>query len=103
MRRRIPLLVLLYVTLDFANPLMPGAVRFEGGSVEVVQADRSARAGVPTILVPEMRPVVVVPPVGARVRPTLVPRIPTRSPRRGARKVKPPRRPDPPPSTTEDH
>ena len=27
--RRLPLLVLLYVVLDFANPLMPGAVSFE--------------------------------------------------------------------------
>ncbi len=42
--RRLPLLLLLYVTLDFANPLMPGAVRFEAGAVEVVQADRTARA-----------------------------------------------------------
>lgn len=41
--RRLPMLVLLYVVLDFANPLMPGAVRFEGGSVEFVQADRAGR------------------------------------------------------------
>jgi hypothetical protein len=49
MRRRLPLLVLLYITLDFANPLMPGAVRFERGSVEVVQGDRTVRVGASTI------------------------------------------------------
>jgi hypothetical protein len=43
MRRQLLPLFLLYVTLDFANPLMPGAVRFEAGSIEVVQADRTAR------------------------------------------------------------
>jgi hypothetical protein len=46
MWRRIPLLVLLYMTLDFANPLMPGAVRFEAGAVESVQADRVTRVAV---------------------------------------------------------
>ena len=45
--RRLPLLLLLYVTLDFANPLMPGAVSFEAGSIEVVQGDRTARAARP--------------------------------------------------------
>lgn len=35
MLRHLPLLLLLYVMLDFANPLMPGAVRFEAGSIEV--------------------------------------------------------------------
>jgi hypothetical protein len=44
MRRHLPTLLLLYVTLDFANPLMPGAVRFEAGSIEVVQGDRTVRA-----------------------------------------------------------
>jgi hypothetical protein len=47
MRRRLPVLLLLYVALDFANPLMPGAVRFDAGSIEVVQADRTARAARP--------------------------------------------------------
>ena len=45
--RRFPLLLLLYVTMDFANPLMPGAVSFEAGSIEVVQGDRTARAARP--------------------------------------------------------
>ena len=44
MRRHLFLLVLVYVTLDFANPLMPGAVTFAAGSFEVVQADRTTRA-----------------------------------------------------------
>jgi len=39
--RRFSLLLLLYVSLDVANPLMPGAVQFVDGSVEVVQADRA--------------------------------------------------------------
>lgn len=39
MRRRVPALVLLlYVALDFANPLMPGAVSFDAEtSVEAVR------------------------------------------------------------------
>ena len=49
MRRHVPLLLLLYVTLDFANPLMPGAVRFEAGSIEVVPGDRAARAASPAV------------------------------------------------------
>jgi hypothetical protein len=43
---RLQLLVLVYVALDFGNPLMPGAVRFEGGSLESVQADRAGREAV---------------------------------------------------------
>lgn len=41
---RLALLLLVYVTLDFANPLMPGAVRFDGGSVDAVHADRGRPA-----------------------------------------------------------
>jgi hypothetical protein len=50
MRWRFPTLVLLYVTLDFANPLMPGAVSFEAGSIEVVQGDRTAHTARPAAL-----------------------------------------------------
>jgi hypothetical protein len=39
--RRLLFLLLLYVTLDFANPLMPGAVRFDGRGLETVPADRA--------------------------------------------------------------
>ncbi|HXG03343.1 MAG TPA: hypothetical protein VNO23_08040 [Candidatus Binatia bacterium] len=43
MVRRVPALVLLlYVALDFANPLMPGAVNFDAGSsVEAVRLERA--------------------------------------------------------------
>jgi hypothetical protein len=45
---RLALLLVVYVALDFANPLMPGAVSFEGGSVEAVDAD-GARPAVPVV------------------------------------------------------
>jgi hypothetical protein len=54
------LFLLVYVTLDFANPLMPGAVRFDGGSVNVVHADR-ARPVAPSVsveLVPTSRTII---------------------------------------------
>jgi hypothetical protein len=38
---RLTLLLVMYVTLDFANPLMPGAVRFDGDSVTAVHGDRA--------------------------------------------------------------
>jgi hypothetical protein len=50
---RVSLLLLVYVTLDFANPLMPGAVSFDRGSVEVVQGDRARPTAVaPVCIVP---------------------------------------------------
>lgn len=50
-RRRLTLLLLVYISLDFANPLMPGAVQFDGGgAVDVVQADR-ARPQLATIAI----------------------------------------------------
>jgi hypothetical protein len=55
---RVSLLLLVYVTLDFANPLMPGAVSFDRGSVEVVQGDRARpTAVVPVCIVPSPEPV----------------------------------------------
>jgi hypothetical protein len=99
--RRLPLLVLLYVMLDFANPLMPGAVRFEAGAVESVQADRAGREAavmpVPAALwTRELRP-----PDGIRVRPVPAPAVSRRT-RRAAHRVVPPSS-DPSPSPTEDH
>jgi hypothetical protein len=41
---RLPVVLLLYVAVDFANPLMPGAVSFTDGSIEIVHAER-ARVG----------------------------------------------------------
>jgi hypothetical protein len=103
MWRGVPLLVLLYVTLDFANPLMPGAVRFESGRIEVVQADRSARIDAAIAPAPETRPIVSPPVAEASLRPAPVAAMLSRSPRRVARQLTPPRRPDPPSSATEDH
>jgi len=41
MGRRLVWLLLIYVTLDFANPLMPGAVNFDvDDSVDGVHAER---------------------------------------------------------------
>jgi hypothetical protein len=45
--RRFALLLVLYFALDFANPLMPGAVQFVDGSVDVVHADRTRPESVP--------------------------------------------------------
>ena len=63
--RRLALLLLLYVSLDVANPLMPGAVQFVDGSVEVIQADRarpeSLAAPAPLVRLPALeRPQVAV-------------------------------------------
>jgi hypothetical protein len=56
---RVSLLVLVYVTLDFANPLMPGAVSFDRGSVDVVQGDRARPAAVvPVCITPTPETVV---------------------------------------------
>src|SRR5437867_12020445 len=38
-RRVLVLLLLLYCSLDFANPLMPGAVSFGEGSVDGIRAE----------------------------------------------------------------
>jgi len=42
--RRVTLLVAIYLTLDFANPMMPGAVQLVGGSLETI-AGCQARSG----------------------------------------------------------
>jgi hypothetical protein len=47
-RNVVAFLLLIYVALDFANPLMPGAVTFADGSVEMVPGDRER----PTVVVP---------------------------------------------------
>jgi hypothetical protein len=48
--RRLVFLLFLYVTLDFTNPFMPGAVRFDVGGFETVHADR-VRPAAPFALV----------------------------------------------------
>lgn len=100
--RRLALLLSLYVSLDVANPLMPGAVQFVDGSVEVVQAERarseSLSAPAPLVRLPTLeRPQVAVqaPP---RSHPITVDR---------RQALRPVRRPSDassaPPSPSEDH
>jgi hypothetical protein len=43
---RAALILVVYVSLDFANPLMPGAVRLAGAALETVEAERSRVGGV---------------------------------------------------------
>lgn len=38
------LILLTYLFLDVVNPMMPGAVQFVDGSIQVVQADRARLA-----------------------------------------------------------
>ena len=100
--RRLALLLLLYVSFDLANPLMPGAVQFVDGSVEEVQADRARPEGLaaPALLVqlPALgRPQVVVQ-ASPRSRPITVDRrqapLPVQHPSDAS---------SAPPSPSEDH
>jgi hypothetical protein len=45
--RRVTLLVVIYLALDFANPMMPGAVQLVGGSLETVAGCQARSAEVP--------------------------------------------------------
>jgi hypothetical protein len=101
MWRRVPLLVLLYVTLDFANPLMPGAVRFEAGTVESVQADRVTRLSAAVMPAPAAPRTEDLLPRDEVLLPLPAPAIPHQA-RRGVRRVAAPSS-DPSPSPTEDH
>jgi hypothetical protein len=49
--RRIALLVLIYVALDFGNPLMPGAVHLVEGSLETVAGCHARTAQEPAPVV----------------------------------------------------
>ena len=85
MRRHLVVLLLLYTALDFGNPLMPGAVSFEAGTIQVVPGDRASRAARPAEAA--ARPVTVLPvwvavpldPVSAR--PTSLAPVPSPAPR----------------------
>jgi hypothetical protein len=101
---RLPLLVLVYVTLDFANPLMPGAVRFEAGAVESVQADRVARSAIAVAPDPAaLRTDGLLPP-DAVLRPPLPAPAMSHPARRETRRVSAPRSdPSPSPSPAEEH
>ncbi len=106
MRRQLFLLVLVYVTLDFANPLMPGAVTFSAGSVDVVQADRTARMARPEAA--DARPPAALPTWTATLwDATPAPSVPASTPApvatgRSARRAPPPSDFAPPPPS-EDH
>jgi hypothetical protein len=105
MRWRFPTLVLLYVTLDFANPLMPGAVSFEAGSIEVVQGDRTARTARPAALAARLVTVFpgwsVVPIDATLGRPAQFPWRPSTGAPRAARRM--PQHFPAAPSPSEDH
>lgn len=100
--RRLALLLLLYVSLDVANPLMPGAVQFVDGSVEVVQGDR-ARPGslcAPGLLV--RLPTLERPRVAVQTLPRSCPV--SAGPRQALLPVRrPPDASSAPPSSAEDH
>lgn len=51
--RRVTLLVAIYLALDFANPMMPGALQLVGGSLETVAGcqTRSAEVLAPSVTV----------------------------------------------------
>ncbi len=57
--RRVTLLVAIYLALDFANPMMPGAVQLVGGSLETV-AGCQARSGEAQVLAATIAPCPVV-------------------------------------------
>lgn len=102
-----PWLILLavYVTLDVANPLMPGAVQFEAGAVQSVQAACPARPRLPAVpairSVESLRIAAVLPAVPA-VRSAPVRPVPPPGARAMRRRVAPSAL-DAPPSLSEDH
>ena len=56
------LLLLTYLFLDIANPMMPGAVQFVDGTIQVVQADRARPdADLPILAVPVRGRMIVTP------------------------------------------
>lgn len=50
--RFLALLLLVYVSLDLGNPLMPGALHFVDGRLEIVDAGRPPAAQPPTPATP---------------------------------------------------
>jgi hypothetical protein len=58
----VSLLLLTYLFLDIANPMMPGAVQFVDGTIQVVQADRARPdADLPILAVPVRGRMIVTP------------------------------------------
>ena len=60
--RVVSLLLLTYLFLDIANPMMPVAVQFVDGTIQVVQADRARPdADLPILAVPVRGRMIVTP------------------------------------------
>jgi hypothetical protein len=101
--RRLAPLLILYVSLDFANPMMPGAVSFDpDDSVEAIRPDRSrvdgdAAPAPPGPAAERLEPSRLVR-LAARPAPGIVP--PRRAP--VLPRLRPARSPDPAPGS-DDH
>jgi hypothetical protein len=65
--------MLAYLTLDLSNPLMPGALYFVDGRLEVVDAGRPSAVQAPTSTVMEEAAPAWTAPVQTRVAPRPVP------------------------------
>ena len=53
--RRVTLLVAIYLALDFANPMMPGAVQLVGGSLQTVAGCQARSSEAPVLAVTTAR------------------------------------------------
>jgi hypothetical protein len=101
LRRRLVWLLVVYVSLDFANPFMPGAVTFEGGAMDTATVERHRpvasaprAAALPSAQVPTVVPMPS--PAAAPVRISVAARRPILT----ARRLAPPLEPA---SPAEDH
>jgi hypothetical protein len=100
LRRRLVLLLVVYASLDFANPLMPGAVTFEGGSMDAATVEchrpvaSAPLAALPSVQVPTIVPTLPSPASPVRISGAVRRPIPT------ARRLAPPLEPA---SPAEDH
>lgn len=101
--QRLVLLLLVYVAVDFANPLMPGAVSFNpDDSVEGVRASQARVGDAPVMAVPPRGPDRLQTPASGRPIARVEPVIPPPRERLGHRL----RAPAPPPASaqsSEDH
>jgi hypothetical protein len=62
LRRRLVWLLVVYVSLDFANPFMPGPVTFEGGAMDTATVERHRPvASAPLAVLPSVQAPTVVP------------------------------------------
>jgi hypothetical protein len=95
-------LLVLYVLLDFANPLMPGAVGFgPGESIEAVRVCQGDDCQLPGAPGPAARPAATPPP--AAPRPGRTSPLAARHRRRGPLRRPRPAHPEPAPRTADPH